>query len=88
MPKRTRQHAAPVASIYRPGDRVLVDYFPGFYEVIIQRSEIKRDGLWLYGVAGAVALSFPARQVAARLAPGEKLDWHGRRPARGGKEVR
>jgi hypothetical protein len=64
-----------VVSIYRPGDRVLVEYPPGVYEVVIQRSGVEDGRLWLYGVSAGVALTFTARQVLRRLGPNERVGW-------------
>lgn len=66
---------AEVVSIYRPGDRVLVEYPPGFYEVVIQSTGFEGGRLWLYGVGRGVAFSFTARQVARRLGLHERIGW-------------
>lgn len=67
---------------------MVVNVYPGFYEVVIQDFEIGPEGLRLYGVADGLALSFTARQVTARLGPHDKLGWPSGRACRGGKEVR
>lgn len=67
--------AAEVVSIYRPGDRVLVEYPPGVYEVVIQRSGFEAGRLWLYGVSQGLALTFMPRQVLRRLGPHERIGW-------------
>jgi hypothetical protein len=67
--------AAAVVSISRPGDRVLVEYPPGFYDILIQSTGFEDGLLWLYGVSAGVAMAFTARQVLRRLGPHERVGW-------------
>ena len=67
--------AAEVASIYRPGDRVLVECPPGFYDIVIHSTGFEGGLHWLYGVSAGVAMSFTARQVLRRLGPHERVGW-------------
>jgi hypothetical protein len=67
--------AAEVVSIYRPGDRVLVEFPPGFYQVVIQSTGYEDGLLWLYGVSSGLALAFTARQVLRRLGPYDRVGW-------------
>ena len=67
--------AAEVVSIYRPGDRVLVEYPPGFYDIVIQSCGFEDGLLWLYGVSSGVAMAFTARQVLRRLGPHDRVGW-------------
>jgi hypothetical protein len=62
---------AEVRSIYRRGDRVLVELPSGRYRLVIQSAEIVGGELWLHGEASEFSKTFPARCVVRRLAPGE-----------------
>jgi hypothetical protein len=66
---------AEVRSIYRRGDRVLVELPPWFYVLVIQSWEIIQGDLWLYAKVGAFTMPFPAVCIVRRLAPGEDFTW-------------
>jgi hypothetical protein len=66
---------AEVRSIYRMGDRVLVELPPWFYVLVIQSWQIIQGELWLYAKMGNSTMPFPASCVVRRLAPGEDFTW-------------
>jgi hypothetical protein len=66
---------AEVLPIYRPGDRLIVELMFVYYEVTVQRCEMRAGSPWLYGVGEGFALAFPAERVRGRLAPGESAGW-------------
>ncbi len=67
--------SAEVRPIYRRGDRVLAELPSGFYELVVQSSEIVDGELWLYGKGVGFGTSFPARCIVGRLRPGEGFTW-------------
>lgn len=66
---------AEVRSIYRRGDRVLVELTPDFYVVLVQSWEIIGGELWLHAKVKDSTIPFPATNVVRRLAPGEVFTW-------------
>lgn len=66
---------AEVRPIYRRGDRVLVELSSGYYDLVIQSSEIIDGELWLYGAGPGFVKTFPAGCIVRRLAPGENFTW-------------
>lgn len=72
-----RKRKAEVISLYRAGDRVLVEQLCVCYEVTVRHSEFRDGRLWLYGAGVGCAMVFPAAQVIRRLGPGEAVAWAG-----------
>jgi len=72
-----RGEAAELRSIYRRGDRVLVELESGFYVLVIQTSEIAGGELWLHaaGFGFEFGTSFRAKCIVRRLRRGEVLIW-------------
>jgi hypothetical protein len=64
-----------VRSIFRRGDRVLVELESGLYVLVIQSSEIIDGELWLYGAGPGSIKTFQAECIVRRLAPGERFTW-------------
>ncbi|MDT5268422.1 MAG: hypothetical protein QOH49_608 [Acidobacteriota bacterium] len=74
MPDRHGE-LADVRSIYRTGDRVVVELPHGFYVLTIHSAEVIAGELWLRGSWMGFGTSFPARCIIRRLAPGERFHW-------------
>lgn len=74
MPDR-HGDGAEVRSIYRAGDRVLVELPPWFYLLKIESWEVIQGELWLHAKVGSSTMPFPAACVVRRLAPGEVFIW-------------
>lgn len=70
-----QQQVAEVRSIYRRGDRLLVNLPPDYYVLLVQSWEIIGGQLWLYATVKGVTIPFPATDVVRRLAPGEVFTW-------------
>lgn len=66
---------AEVRSIYRRGDRVIVELPPVFYVLLIRSWEIIGGELWLSAKVNGSTMPFPATSVVRRLAPGEVFTW-------------
>ena len=66
-----RGETAEVRSIYRRGDRIVVELPPDFYVLLVQSWEIIGGQLWLSAMVEGSIVAFPATNVVRRLAPGE-----------------
>jgi hypothetical protein len=66
---------AEVRSIYRNGDRIVVELPPDFYVLLVRSGEIIGGELWLHAKVGSAIIPFPATKVIRRLAPGEIFTW-------------
>jgi hypothetical protein len=62
---------AEVRSIYRRGDRIVVELPPDFYVLLVRSWEIIGGELWLHAKVGGFTIPFPATRVIRRLAPSE-----------------
>jgi hypothetical protein len=69
------RRVAVVRSIYRKGDRVLVELESGIYDLVIQSSELLGGELWLYGMGPGFVKTFQAECIIRRLTPGEVFTW-------------